>query len=276
MVGTYCIQERELEVEITEKINASIDGEEVYCERDQLSLSADGRGDLEAFRWIGPQGEVGASSLLEIPVLTDDMKGSYMAIIDNGACKDTAHIEVEVLPAPTLSLPSDITTDFCERLVINSQVNSALPVELSWDKDADLSCYNCPNPEVFFPILPTYELHATSVNGCLDSAEVNVILDKEKLIYIPNIFSPNAASLNNDFTLTPGCGVNRILKLEVYNRWGRPVHQTGAFLPDDNQNYWDGLLNGRIADAGVYVYFLELELADGEIVEMFGDVTLVP
>jgi len=272
----YCEQYRELDVVITEKIKAAIEGEQVYCERDTIKLEASGRGDLQSFVWRGPDDNSMSGEALALADATQAQSGEYELIIDNGACTDTAIMEVNILPAPTINIDESIRTDFCARLVLRPEVSSAEGVSYDWYPSESLSCIDCLTPEVTFPIQPSYDLLVTADNGCADSARVNVTLAKENLIYVPNIFSPNAASANNDFTLAPGCSVNKVLKHKVFNRWGKVVHEEGPFSPIAQDVYWDGLIKGRTADAGVYVWYLELELADGQVQELYGDVTLIP
>lgn len=276
----YCEQVRSLEVEISEGINASIQGKDAYCARDEILLLAEGKGENILFDWqlpskmnkvIDQNGEV-----LIIPTAEHTDEGSYSVILDNGICTDTANITIDVMSAPRVTLPSFLETDFCDPLTLQPNITSDEDVQYSWSPAGSLSCDDCPNPQVVFPILPSYQLLVTSQNACSDSTEVAVSLSTEKLLYAPNVFSPNLASSNHDFRMTAGCGIHTVLKMTIHNRWGKTVYSVGPFDPSDNSAYWDGLINGSIGDSGVYIWYAELELEDGQIVEMYGDVTLIP
>ncbi|MEN8927363.1 MAG: gliding motility-associated C-terminal domain-containing protein [Flavobacteriales bacterium] len=86
--------------------------------------------------------------------------------------------------------------------------------------------------------------------------------------YVPQIFSPNGDGLN-DLLFAYG---NRFetLKFFIYNRWGEKVFET-----TDNSVGWDGTFRGRDAQAGVYVYYLEATILEGEKITLKGDITLV-
>lgn len=276
----YCEQIRILDIAISEDIEAIIEGKDTYCERDEIRLKAEGKGEIKFFDWFAPDEKNNARNQIDeelnitLAELTD--KGNYQVVLDNGICTDTANIWVDIMDAPSVTLPTLLETEFCKPLILIPDLSYDDEVTYAWSPSESLSCDDCPNPEVFFPIQPNYELTVTSVNTCSDSTSVNVSLNKEKLLYVPNVFSPNVASANHDFKMTPGCGLNKINKMSIYNRRGHPVYTHGPFDPEDKSAYWDGLINGSIGEAGVYVWYAELELADGQIVDMYGDVTLIP
>jgi gliding motility-associated-like protein len=87
-------------------------------------------------------------------------------------------------------------------------------------------------------------------------------------IFIPNIFSPNGDG-QNDVLYVRGQGIEQ-LSFVVYNRWGQKVFET-----KDPNHGWDGTINGKPAETGVYVYHVNAVLHDGLVVSRHGDVTLV-
>jgi len=87
-------------------------------------------------------------------------------------------------------------------------------------------------------------------------------------IFIPNIFSPNGDG-QNDVLYVRGQGIEQ-LTFVIYNRWGQKVFET-----KDPNHGWDGTINGKPAETGVYVYHVNAVLHDGMTVSRHGDVTLV-
>jgi len=87
-------------------------------------------------------------------------------------------------------------------------------------------------------------------------------------IFIPNIFSPNGDG-QNDVLYVRGQGIEQ-LTFVVYNRWGQKVFET-----KDPNHGWDGTINGKPAETGVYVYHVNAVLHDGMTVSRHGNVTLV-
>jgi hypothetical protein len=63
--------------------------------------------------------------------------------------------------------------------------------------------------------------------------------------------------------------------LRVYNRWGKLVHEAHDFNGADPTAGWDGLVNGKIVEPGVYTYQTEVSFKDGQTEVYFGTVTLV-
>ena len=92
---------------------------------------------------------------------------------------------------------------------------------------------------------------------------------------MPNIFSPNFDGLNDVFTVYGDNVINRVVRFQVYDRYGSLLFSAEDFLPGDESNGWDGTVRGRRAQSGIYVYYAELEFLDGELEIVKGDVLLV-
>ena len=95
-------------------------------------------------------------------------------------------------------------------------------------------------------------------------------------LYIPNIFSPNGDG-NNDVFWVRGEGIAEIKNFIVYNRWGEEVHNCKCNDISHRSNCcgWNGTYHGEDAPVGVYVYYVEAVLLNGETVVKRGNVTLL-
>lgn len=105
--------------------------------------------------------------------------------------------------------------------------------------------------------------------ACPDTATLllNIIYDGS--MFIPNAFSPNGDG-NNDVFFFYGEGI-RDVEVSIFDRWGRKI----AILtgPADG---WDGtMINGGIAQEGVYVYKMEGVLNNGADLNRGGTITLL-
>ena len=119
-------------------------------------------------------------------------------------------------------------------------------------------------------------IELVDINGCTVTDRLTVIVKKERLVYVPNVFNPDSNFPdNNTLQIFAGTGVTRIVTWHIFDRWGGMVHQVDNFLPGDPSAAWDGNLNGEISDNDVYVWFAEIEFIDGEIIQFNGDVTLI-
>lgn len=116
------------------------------------------------------------------------------------------------------------------------------------------------------------EVVFTDSIGCEQSflIPINVRLP-ESYIYIPNVFSPNDDGFNDQFSIFTTDFVLSVSDFKVYNRWGGLMfEQIGDGIPS-----WNGEINGKQAQAGVYVYNMIVQLANGEQRQINGDITLI-
>lgn len=277
MVANYgfCEQIRPLDILVTPKIEAAITGKLDYCEREVVELTGTGNGELKGFSWSGPSNLERDSQQLVLPSFAPYQAGTYEVIIDNGLCTDTATTVISAIPSPTINLPGLIETDFCTPLKLKPIITGDDQVTYSWTRREGLDCYDCATPVLQAPFLPSYQLTVMNDFMCADTSTVQVVLDKEQLIYVPNAFSPNFDGRNDYFQLFPNCGISQIKNLEIYNRWGAIVYKNDKIDALDPQVFWDGRIGGEIAPTGVYIWQVELDLVDGTTLRYFGDISLV-
>ena len=67
----------------------------------------------------------------------------------------------------------------------------------------------------------------------------------------------------------------RVRSLQVYDRWGGQMVLLQDFAPNDPAQGWDGRWKGQAVSPGVYVYWAEVEFADGSTEVFSGDVTVL-
>jgi len=271
----YCLQERALEVLIPTAINAAISGKKKYCERAFIELYAEGAGELKAFDWSGPEGMIRANQTLYAEGMTTEKEGWYQVIINNGYCKDTAMTFLEMLPSPTIGLPEIIETDFCIPEKLAATIAGDTEVTYTWEPSIGLDCSDCLNPELLIPFEPGYQLTVINEELCADTASIQVKLSEDKLIYVPNAFSPNQDGVNDYFQMFPGCGVVKIKNLRIFNRWGAKVYSKNNIDHFDHKEFWNGFTNSKVNSEGVYIWKVEIELVDGTTKQLFGDVSLL-
>ena len=86
----------------------------------------------------------------------------------------------------------------------------------------------------------------------------------------------NQDGWNDRFLLfaTPG-SVREVRTLKVYDRWGALLFSGDHLQPNQERSGWDGTHRGKPLSTGVYVWWAEVELVNGERVVMEGDVTIV-
>ena len=271
----FCEQEKFIDADVRPLIDAFLMGDTEYCERDPLVINAEGKGDSLMYHWSGPDNLFFKDSTLIISSITPEQEGTYEVIIDNGACTDTANIDIDVLPTPTLVLPESIKTDFCEPVILMPEITGDKNVSYSWSPGEGLSCDDCLNPELDFIVQSDYKLVIENSFLCKDSSSIQIILDKEKLVHAPNVFVADASSNNDRFKIYPGCVIERIQRFEIFDRSGSKVFSNDLGLVPGEVNAWDGFINNRVGVSGVYVWAIEVLLVDGTVERLIGDITLL-
>jgi gliding motility-associated-like protein len=87
-------------------------------------------------------------------------------------------------------------------------------------------------------------------------------------IFVANAFTPNGDG-KNDIVYVHNENI-KTLKFYVYDQWGELL-----FTSMSQQQGWDGTFKGKTEPAGVYVYYLEAMMNNGERVTKKGTITLL-
>jgi len=122
-----------------------------------------------------------------------------------------------------------------------------------------------------------YKVKIKTADGCEAGALIQVLIDNDPNVFVPNVFSPsNGDGVNDRFYpySKPG-SVVRIHAMNIFDRWGTQVFSMADFPPDDAQFGWDGFHHGKLLNPAVFVWVIEAELNTGEIVILKGDVSLL-
>ncbi|MEL6922507.1 MAG: T9SS type B sorting domain-containing protein, partial [Bacteroidota bacterium] len=112
-----------------------------------------------------------------------------------------------------------------------------------------------------------YTVTVSTPEGCVQVATISYPVIPPTFD-VPNAFTPNGDSRNDDFKLVYEGNV-QLRSLQVFDRWGELVYET-----NDIDSGWDGRQNGKDMPSDVYVYLIVLDLPEGERV-LSGDLTLI-
>jgi len=145
-----------------------------------------------------------------------------------------------------------------------------------WNFD-DPSSYNnnfsyLQNPSHIFTDSGSYhvQLIAYSDRNCSDTAIKTVNIIPSLIIYIPNAFTPDQDMLNEIWKpVISGIDEDNYM-LSIYDRWGKML-----FYTEDTNTGWNGKVNGKEVEGGVYVYYLSYRNLMGKTFKLRGVVTLV-
>ena len=67
----------------------------------------------------------------------------------------------------------------------------------------------------------------------------------------------------------------RVTSFQVFDRWGELLYQDLDFMINDVSRGWDGTFKSQNMPSGVYVWYVEVEYADGMTDSFKGETTLV-
>jgi gliding motility-associated-like protein len=208
------------------------------------------------------------------PYLTPGSFSWSVTATSSSGCRDSAGGNFVVNPLPTIKMPASLTKIIGVPLTIPA-IYSAGITNYTWSPGATLSCTNCPQPVSTTKFNTKYFVSVTDSNSCTAKSEIQIIvLCKGATVFVPNTFSPNGDGINDVFYIR-GSGLDRVKSLRVFNRWGEVVFEQRDF-PSNNQLYgWNGKYKGNTAQAGVYVYQVEVYCENGEVIHFEGNIALI-
>ncbi len=208
-------------------------------------------------------------------VLSDLSGGNYVVHINDGQGQELM-VEIDI-PQPTqiiVELGDDQIINLGESTILAPQTNIT-PDSILWSPSDYLDCDNCYPVTANPPSEVTYTLTVYDSNGCPESDQVTIFVQKVRNVFVPNAFSPNGDAVNDQLTIFAGPNVLKINSFQIFSRWGELLFEQTDFDPNDVNLGWDGNFNGEKMNTGVYVYFAEVEFLDGEIAIFKGDVILM-
>lgn len=120
--------------------------------------------------------------------------------------------------------------------------------------------------------LQKVSLIAINNNGCRDTLIKFIDLEPRVTLFMPNAFTPNGDSDNNEFG---GVGIFEGMKdyeMTIWDRWGMKLFST-----NDPLTGWNGRLdnNGSDLPNGVYVYLVRYKTPRDKVVEIKGFANLI-
>lgn len=177
---------------------------------------------------------------------------------------------VELDPTVLLELGQDYTFS------PNLNIPESLIKSIKWQPARGLSCIDCLKPQLQALKNETYTIVMEDIFGCLGSAFINVKLNQQIDLYVPNAFSPNGDGLNDLLVVHANRNqIQRVVRIQIFNRWGLLIHEDQDFLPNEGRRGWDGRYKGVDLLPGVYTYLVSVELVDGQVQMRKGEVTLM-
>lgn len=206
--------------------------------------------------------------------------GDYRIEVESPeGCLDEAPVFVPQIQELMIGLLED---EFSIRLGESVQLElefNETELEFQWTPAEGLDNPSIPNPvSTPFQTLQ-YVVSARNKAGCvkLDTAIVEVTIDRERGIYLPNAFTPDDSGHNDFFRLlSTNPGLVSLDVFRVFDRWGNMVFEVEGCPASDLQVCsWDGNYKEQKAEQGVYTYYAEIRFIDDVVRVLKGNVTLI-
>lgn len=208
------------------------------------------------------------------------LAGTYtINVFDNSGCSNDTTITINQPPPIIVNLGDDVEIELGDSIEIDALIQSSQAIDsIIWSPLTALTCLDSACTEVSLMPLESqlYSVSVVDSSGCTGFDEILIEVDKNRNVYIPNIFTPDGDGFNDVFSVFTGVGVENISFMRVYDRWGEQVYEARDFLPGDFGNEgWDGRFKGKIMNPAVFVYLIEVEFTDGIVLLYRGDITLM-
>jgi gliding motility-associated-like protein len=262
------------EVVVTEApapaIRDTIQQPDCFRNRGVIQVSASGAGPF-SFSADG-----GASYQSEA-LFSNRSPGNYTLVVrDQYGCTASETVTVNPPFVPQLELPDWLVISLGDsiRLEPSTNIPAGQVAEWMWSPSEGLSCDDCERPWAEPFRSSRYQLTVTDLNGCTAQASVTLQVDRSRVVYPPNVFSPNGDGLNDRFTIY-GRAVTEIKLLQVFDRWGNQLFLGERLTPGEEGQGWDGTYRGQDMSPGVYVWMAVIVFVDGEEAVLSGDISIV-
>ena len=264
-----CSDTDQVVVKIKYKVTAVVGEGSEICDDEPAALEVSG---AQTYEWTPANVLNNATS--PKPIANPHTPTIFRVVSSEGSCiPDTDFVKVVVFPKPTVRATGATTIIAGSDAPINAEgdhIHTFL-----WKPSETLNCSDCPNPIARPNKTTKYVVVATTEHNCQDSADVTikVICDQSQL-FMPNTFTPNGDGMNDVF-LPRGVGFDKLRSFRVYNRWGEVVFEKTNMTLNDKAIGWDGTFRGQALPPDVFVYTVEADCDDGEVIRWKGDITLI-
>ena len=248
-----------------------LEGEDIdICEGETFTLAVDGADDI---RWR----DASALSCDDCPNPSGviDQTTTFTAYATGCAGQEvTLDITVNVIAEVDLAIVTpDTSVSLGSSITLEAEISDPFTPITWYDELGNQLCENCSSIEVSPQESTTYYAEANYESGCVVRDEIRLdILDScaEGSITVPNYITPNGDGQNDDIQVRYE-DVQSVNKMRIFNRWGQLVFKTD----DVDNERWNGMVDGVVANAGVYVYFIEYQCLNGNTVFQKGNITVI-
>ena len=215
----------------------------VMCEGASLILDVTINDTLATYEW-----QDGTQS----PIYEVMGAGNYTVTISNECGDVNGMITVNLFDSLQVQLPGDTIVCATETILLEPTGNAT---DYLWQDGSTNASFEVKEPG-------TYTLIAG--NEC-EETSLDVVIDEciTCQFYVPNAISPNGDGRNDVFMPYTSfeCKIQDY-NLQIFDRWGALIHETDSY-----ETGWDGIAMGEVAQDGLYVYQISLNVLENGILK---------
>ena len=191
---------------------------------------------------------------------------TYYVVVGTDAtgCTDSDSVFVDLFPQPFIQTNPDVFAMYGDEVQLSA--TSTTGGTYFWSPAEYLSCVACTAPVATPNQTTTYTVTYTDGNGC--SAQDDVTIHFDPIIYIPNTFTPDGNEFNQTFSMV-AANISKF-ELLIFDRWGELI-----YTMQDLNDYWDGSYNGVPCQDGTYTWKLTYWNESEEEFQLTGHVNLL-
>ncbi len=202
----------------------------------------------------------GDTSTKKTPIHTYAKPGDYNVSITatQGSCSQVSTRIVTVKPLPETTFSNSPTEIFIDNSNVTFIDGGHDITRRLWDfgdgiTDTDSVVIHTFGDTGFYNV----SLINFSPFGCTDTVSQTILIRPVILLYVPNAFTPNrqGPTENETFYLTCNDHLPEFHFI-IYNRWGEKLFETF-----DQHFIWDGTLNGKPIEAGLFVWRMNFRIS---------------
>jgi len=211
-------------------------------------------------------------------IITDLPEGEFLLeVLDKYDCIAELKEKINEPPIFEISMPVDLTLAFSEitELTFSSNYPDDEIDNIKWLNSkgellgSDFTLQYSSNKADIVSV------EVTTINGCVSNSRIKIIIDTDFKIFFPNIFSPNGDGVNDRLVIFKNKIPAKIDRISIFDRYGNKVYSENSFNFGENMDGWDGTVNGKNAETGVYIFLIELVDYSGNKLLMKKDITLI-
>lgn len=195
-----------------------------------------------------------------------------LSVTDANNCRslNKPAVNIMVTPPPKIFAGNDTSVYINEPVRLNAvDINKSGFTQYRWSPANGLSNPSIQNPVAITGRAITYTVVAVTPNGCESTGSISIKVFMVADVFVPNAFTPNG-DRHNDILRAIPIGIREFKYLAVFNRLGHRI-----FYTTNSANGWDGTINGKIQDTGVYLWIAAGINYKGDLLERRGTVVLI-